>query len=338
MAMRTREIILSILLLGWVFAPSAFAIPEEGYETAYFSKIVPFVNSGYTDTFKARDGESLSFVRFIHPAPIGTIVVLTGRSEPWLKYGEVFYDLYQLGYSLYSYDHRGQGRSRHFVASNRQIGHIDDFGNYTRDLEDFVERVVRPPTDSDLYLLAHSMGGAIAANYLTRGKTPFKAAVLSAPMLTINTKPYAIPVAKAIAGAATGIGLGKKYAPGRGDFDPSAPFEGNEMTSSRARFWMTNAVFRSDPSAVVGGPSNAWVYRALIATPKIVRRMKSITTPILMFRAERDLVVKPKGETAGCAATPACELVVIKESLHEILMERDAIRDPALASIVRFFR
>lgn len=336
--MQTPRFFRPVLLAGLALSSSAQAIPEEGYESAYFATIVPFVAKGNAGLFKARDGESLSFVRFVHPAPIGTIVVLPGRTEPWLKYSEVFYDLYQRGYSLYSYDHRGQGLSRHLVAKNRQIGHIEDFGDYTRDFEDFISTVLPSAGNSPLYLLAHSMGGAIAAKYLSRGATPFRAAVLSAPMLTINTKPYAIPVAKTIAGAAMGLGMGENFAPGRKEYDPTAPFEGNEMTSSPARFWMTNAVYRSYPQTAVGGPSNAWVYRALGATPKIVRRMKGMTTPTLVFQAELDLVVKPKGQVKGCGSSAACELRVIAGSRHEVLMEKDPIRDSALEAIVRFFR
>jgi lysophospholipase len=321
-----------------VFAGSARAISEKDYAVNYLNTVVPFMRTGEMFSFSARDGMNLSGVRYVHPHAKGAIVILPGRSEPWLKYGEVFYDLYQRGYSLYSYDHRGQGLSPHLVAANPEIGDIDDFANYTRDFEDFLNEVVMPANDPKLFLLAHSMGGAIAANYLARGKTPFQAAVLSSPMLTINTAPYGTALAKAITWLAMGAGRGDAYALGKGDFDPNLPFEKNDVTGSPERFWMSNAVFQMNPAATIGGPSNEWVYHSLVATPKIVRKMKFITTPVLLFQAGSDQVVKPKGEAVGCASTPACTLVRVPGAQHEILMEKDAIRDPALAAIENFFR
>ncbi len=340
METRPKDLLSLFLLvvgLGLCVPPSANAISEKGYATAYLNTIVPFLRTGETYTFPTRDGLSLSGVRFIHPSAKGTILILTGRTEPWLKYGEVFYDLYAKGYSVYAYDHRGQGLSPHLVKANHEIGHIDHFNNYVYDLEDFLKEVLLPAGDRNLFLFAHSMGGGIAAQYLARGKTPFKAAVLNAPMLTINTAPYPIPIAMAISGASMGIGLGEAYAHGRGNYDPNTKFEGNGVTSSPERFWMTNAVFNANPGTIVGGPSNAWVYRSLVATPKIVRRMKSITTPMLMFQAANDSIVMSKGENDGCASTKACRLVRFAGAQHEILMEKDAIRDPALAMILSFF-
>ena len=156
-------------------------------------------------------------------------------------------------------------------------------------------------------------------------------------MLTIDTKPYPPSVAIAITAASMGLGRAKSYAPGRGDYNATEPFEENDVTSSRARWAMTNAVFVANPRAITAGPSNAWVYRSLIATPKIVNRMKGIATPTLIFQVELDQIVKPKGENEGCAATPACRLVVMKGSQHEILMESDSIRDAAFSAILRFF-
>jgi lysophospholipase len=337
--MLSRSVTGVFLALSCFAASAAHAISEREYVADYLNVVVPFMRANaVATTFKARDGMELSAVRIVNPhATKGTIVVVTGRSEPWLKYGEVFYDLYQQGYSLYSYDHRGQGLSPHLSAKNPQIGHIEDFGDYVRDFEDFMSKVV-PRDGGNLYLLAHSMGGGIAAAYLSRGATPFKAAVLSAPMLSIDTKPFPHVIALAITGSAISVGKADEYAHNQKDFDPTAPFETNDVTGSRERFWMSNSVFETNPKTVIGGPSNGWVYRSLLATPKIARKMKGIRTPTLLFQAGLDQKVRPDGENRGCASTKACRLVVFPTSQHEILMEKDAIRDRAFSEILRFFR
>jgi lysophospholipase len=322
------------ILSGVLTSTPAHAISEKDYAAVFLNTVIPFLHTGDAYLFSTRDGLNLSGVRFIHPNAKGTIVIVPGRSEPWVKYAEVFYDLYQDGYSIYCYDHRGQGMSPHLSSVSPQIEYVADFNDYTRDLEDFMREIVLPAGDANLFLLAHSMGGGIASQYLTRGENPFKAAVLSAPMLTINTKPYSIPVAEAITAAAIDIGLGEHYALGQKDYDPKS----NDVTSSPERFWMEGAIFKMYPQTIIGGASSGWVHRALVGTAKIRRKMKNVTTPVLMFQAGKDQLVMPSGENQGCAAAKSCKLMVFPESQHEILMEKDAIRGPALQAIESFFQ
>jgi lysophospholipase len=328
-----------VLLASVFFAGPASAISEKDYAKNFTNMILPFMKTGEEGTFKTRDGFSLSTVRYVHPNSKGTILVIQGRSESWKKYGEVFYDLYQKGYTLYSYDHRGQGLSPHLVKANPQIGHIDHFSDYVRDLEDYMSIVFNPSVKKgDKFLLAHSMGGGIAAQYLSRGETPFKKAVLNCPMLGINTSPYAVTVAKAITGGSILIGNGEDYARGRGNYDPNESFEKNDVTGSPERWWMTNFVYQMFPATIIGGPSNAWAYKSIVAGPKIAKKMGGITTPIILFQAEHDAIVTPDGENKGCALAKDCTLIKVPGGHHETLMEKDSIRDPAMKTIEAFFQ
>jgi lysophospholipase len=229
------------------------------------------------------------------------------------------------------------------VAANPEIGHVDHFESYTRDLGTFLAQVVKPrlPAGQKLFLLAHSMGGGIAADYLSNseqyGGVSIDLAVLSAPMLQINTKPYPEAVGRAIVAGERAIGKGEEYAPGKTDYDPNAPFEKNDVTQSEARWWMTNEMIREFPRTAMGGPSNQWVDEALGATHRIRRAMKRATTPILMFQAGHDLLVDPGGQEKGCARASKCKIIVFPESEHEILNERDFIRDRAFDLIDDFF-
>ncbi len=326
-------------LLGGFTASTAQAISEKDYQVQFQSVVLPFLRSGKEINFVTTDGLQLSGVRFLHPDAKGTILLLPGRSEPWLKYGEVFYDLYQQGFSIFALDHRGQGLSPHLAPKNSQIGHINHFEDYISDLDGFIEKVVKPELrDAPLYLLAHSMGAAIATGYLETHASPFKSVALVSPMLQIDTKPYSEPVALTIVSALTKIGKGRQYAIGKGDFDPFLPFEKNDVTGSPDRFWMTNEIYSRYPSTIIGGPSNGWVYRSLVASKKIAKGMKSIKTPILMFQAGADQIVKTARQNSGCALAAHCELVTYSKAQHEILMEMDSIRDSAFAKILAFFK
>lgn len=319
---------------------ASWAISEKNYQQQFEATLLPFLKAGQKIIYTASDGMLLSGVKWIHPHSRGTILVLPGQGEPWLKYGEVFYDLFERGYSIFSYDHRGQGLSPHLVPKNSQIEHIDNFGDYITDLNGFVETIVKRDTSpgGPLYLLAHSMGGAIGIGYLESYSSPFRAAVLVAPMLQINTKPYAEPVALAIASAFTRLGKSHQYVIGKGDYDPFRPFSGNIFTSSRARFWMTNEISSRFPTTVIGGPSNEWVYRSIVASKKITKNMSEVKIPILMLQAGGDQIVKLDRQNAGCAAALECNLVNYPTSQHEILMEQDFIRDAALQKVEEFFR
>ena len=332
----------ALLLIAGTFLHSSnsCAISEENYQTVYDSTILPFLKTGDPFTFKSADGKyDLSGVKFIHPNSKGTIVIITGRSEPWLKYGEVFFDLYAQGYSLYSMDHRGQGLSPHLSLLNPQIGHVDYFNEYTRDLKQFVDMIVvkQAPAGEKLYLIAHSMGGGIAADYLEQNASPFRAVVLNSPMARIFTKPYPEPIAKTIVAAECAMGRGSRYAIGEGDFDPATPYENNNTTRSPARFKMTNDIFALYPQTTIGGPSNRWVNQSMIAMKRIRNQASQIQAPLLVFQAEADQIVKTEDETHLCTSAKDCKLIAFPDSQHEILMERDSIRNPAMAAILAFF-
>lgn len=331
---------LLILIVAFLFLKLSIAraIPEDRLREAYTGELAEFRKTGETFRFDGERGQSLAAIRFIHTNPTGTIVVLPGRSEPYLKYLEVFYDLYQEGYDVYSYDHRGQGLSPHLSSHRQQIGHIDSFDNYIRDLHTFTETQVNPRTQGPLYLLAHSMGGAIAARYLSEHPGVYAKAILVSPMLEIVTKPYPAPVARLIVAGAVRIGLGNRYAPGKGDYRYEIPIDENSVTHSETRAWLWDQVTRERPETAIGGPSNKWVLEALKGSASTRHHMDEITTPFKIFQADEDTIVKLGAQDRGCDATPACQGVEeFKGARHEILMEKDPIRDRAKDLITEFF-
>ncbi|MBC7385114.1 MAG: alpha/beta fold hydrolase [Cryobacterium sp.] len=330
---------LPFVLFALVCSQAAWAISETGYSENYSRNVLPFLLSGERFAIHPNSKVELVGVRFVHPHARGTVVVLTGRSEPWLKYGEVFYDLHQMGFSVYSYDHRGQGLSTHLSNRNPQIGHILRFEDYVDDLALVTRKVILPsvPVGEPLYLLAHSMGGAIAAGYLERGLNPYRAAVLNSPMLQIDTAPYPESVARVIVLGAMRLGQGGAYALGRGDLIPGFPFEKNDVTHSRARFDMSEQTITRFPSIGVGGPSSEWVYRSLVASREITELSARIRTPLLMLQAGEDHVVLLPRQAQACDLAFDCQLVHYPKARHEILMEVDGIRNRAFEQVDRFF-
>jgi lysophospholipase len=213
------------------------------------------------------------------------------------------------------------------------------FINYAKDFHDWMEEVVVAETkNQERYLLAHSMGGTIGTLYLASGKKTFKKAVLNAPMFEIDTKPYKENIGRLLTSALVGVGMGTKYAPGKGPYVAAEDtFERNEVTHSRVRFEMNKAIFMTWPELALGGPTNRWVNQSLKATKKIDDLTEKVDVPLLLFQSGLDLVVKPGRQNSFCQKHLNCELIRFSEAHHEILMETDAIRDDALARIRLFF-
>lgn len=336
----SRKFFILLALLATI--TPCLAISENNYAQTYQNTVIPFLNSGQRFNFPSADGKyALSGIRFLHPHAKGVIVVVNGFSQSWLQYGELFYDLYQQGYSVISYDHRGQGLSPHLVSFNSQIGYVRDFSEYNDDLDAFMKRVVQPlhPGTRGLFLIAHSMGAAAATEYLERHSTtaPFDAVVFCAPMYQITTAPYPEWLAQTIVGTAHLLGLGKHYAIGKHDYNPNEPFKSNKVTQSFVRWQADRELKINHLQAVIGGPSNEWVNTSLSKTRRIRSKEAAVTPPMLLLEAGKDQLVINQAESQAGAIIPHCRLLSFPESQHEILMEKDPIRDKALREIERFF-
>lgn len=323
-------------LIVWATIPWAHAIPEGDYEQMFQGQIVPFLQKGERFTFPSADGRhQLSGICFRNPDAKGVIVIVNGRSESWLKYGELFHDLYGKGYSIASYDHRGQGLSPRLLPQKPRIGEIDRFEDYSRDLGAFLEhlRNLRLTPHGETYLLAHSMGAAVAIDYLREHPSAFRATAFTAPMLRINTGPYPEAVATLVVRLLHAVGFGTDYAPGEHDRDPGEPFEANRITTSRARWKAIQNLWDKHPEAVVGGPSNDWVLQTLLSSPRIREAASSLQSPTLILQSGQDrLVINEPTPQA-----PNISTLTFPDARHEILMERDPIRDQALGEILGFF-
>src|SRR4030095_13442910 len=89
----------------------------------------------------------IKYITFVQPdmsSAKGAIVIASGRTEAYLKYKELIFDLWNNGYSIYIHDHRGQGSSDRElgVKSSPQKGHVEKFNFFVSDLRKFVTDVV----------------------------------------------------------------------------------------------------------------------------------------------------------------------------------------------------
>ena len=265
-----------------------------------------------------------------------TVVILPGYNENNRKYDELAYDLCRQGFAPFVMDHRGQGFSDRLNAK-APMAFIDRFEYFVDDLATFVETAV--PSARPRFLLAHSMGGAIAALYLKLHPHVFQAVALSAPMLEMNLggrREFLLRLGLFALGLWRGD---ESYLPGRGPQTlASQTFEANAVTSSRPRFEQATARLRENPALLIGDQSVGWLRRALEGTSDARSSAREARDPILLLQAGADAFVLSPAQNAFCAQAPNCRLFAVPGSRHEILQERDEFRTPALAEIVAFFR
>ncbi|WP_260167559.1 alpha/beta fold hydrolase [Amphiplicatus metriothermophilus] len=258
-------------------------------------------------------------------APKGCIVLLGGRSEFIEKYFEVVRDLQTRGFAVATFDWRGQGLSERLLPV-REKGHILDFGVYRADLRLFTEEIARKRFGGPYVLLTHSMGGTPALQLLADGYDAFAAAVLCAPMTRLFRNPFKRAFAGALARAACGLGAARQ--PVLAVKEHSLQFEGNALTSDRARHDRFRLLQEAAPNAIIREPTYGWLKAASEAMADLHRpdRFARLKTPVLIVSAERDALVDSTDHPVLAARSPLIEHALIKGALHEILMERDEFR------------
>jgi lysophospholipase len=92
----------------------------------------------------------------------------------------------KLGFTVVTFDWRGQGLSSRVLRDEPRKGHIHDFDAYVRDLQIVIEKGVLPDCPLPLMGLAIRWAGLIALHMLVRKPLWFDRMVLSVPLLRYN--------------------------------------------------------------------------------------------------------------------------------------------------------
>jgi lysophospholipase len=289
----------------------------------------------------AADGVRTRYARWRTTArrgALGTVCILQGRGEAIEKYFETIDDLRQRGFAVATFDWRGQGGSDRRLRDPSKA-HVDSFAEYDRDLEAFVQQVVLPDCSPPYYALTQSTGGLIALRAAVEGRSRFTRMVLVAPLIAFGGMRPPEPVARRLAPAMTAIGLGEMRAPGQaGETMARVPFEGNPFTGDAARFARNQALAVALPQLFVGAPTFGWLHAAFGAQreagdPDFAAAIK---VPSLLVVGALDRVVSVAAIERFVADMRAGGQVVITGGRHELLMERDVVREQLFSAFDAF--
>ena len=268
----------------------------------------------------------------------GTVCIFPGRAEFIEKYFEVVGELRRRGFAVAVLDWRGQGGSSR-LTRNPFKGHIDDFAQYEEDLAHFMKAVVLPDCPAPYYALAHSMSAMVLFSAATKRGCWFSRMVMTAPMVRIAGLPMPEGVCRQLADGLTMFGFGKRPVPGdKTRFRQDQAFEGNTLTSDRERFMRNLSVLQAAPELAVEAPTIGWLKAALDAVQRVGREKFAprIRVPVLMLAASDDHIVVSEAIEALSVRLRAGSQIVLRGARHEILQERDSIREQFWAAFDAF--
>jgi acylglycerol lipase len=141
-------------------------------------------------TFAGVGGVSIFWQAWLPPgAPRGVVVIAHGAGEHSGRYLHVADRLTREGYAVYAPDHRGHGRS----GGPRAL--LDRMDNAVADLDSVVLQAASAHPGLPVFLLGHSMGGAVALCYAMRHQDRLAALALSAPLAALEAASPVVRVA-----------------------------------------------------------------------------------------------------------------------------------------------
>jgi len=301
-------------------------------------------------SFNTDDNVNIAYaVNFKRPGK-PYIVIVPGRSESYLKYQELAFDLDSQGYDSVIIDHRGQGLSMRLTA-NRLQGHVDKFDHYAQDLRQLLNHVLPeryPQHQKNSFMLAHSMGGAIALRYLQLYPNNIKALSLSSPMIAISSGGTPNWLAKSLIKTGATINRWLSDSPwyffGQNDINSSS-FAENRLMHSEPRFKRFKSLYQDQPELKLGGVTFHWLEQAIINSDNLLTDIKELSLPIQMLQAGSEHIVDNAAQYNFCQqlnklnsnACPGGKAIVISGAYHELFFEVDEYRDVAIDHTISWF-
>jgi len=166
----------------------------------------------------------------------------------------------------------------------------------------------------------------------------FSRMVMTAPMIELLGLPMPQELCRRLAGGLTLCGFGKQAASNDQKYWTSEVFEGNPLTSDRERFLRNVGVLRAAPGLAVGPPTIGWLNAAFSAMAELgdEKFAPRVRIPSLMVAAGDDQIVSSKAIEDFASRLRAGSQLVLRGARHEILQERDAIREQFWAAFDAF--
>lgn len=234
-------------------------------------------------------------------SPVAALLIVHGLAEHSGRYSNLIRHFAPKGYAVYSFDLRGHGRSE------GMRGYVDRFSDYVEDLKTFCGVVTEEVRGIPVFLLGHSMGGLVAAEFAIDAHAGINGVVLSAPLVMVGSSMSRLSVvmAEALSLVAPKLGVSP--------LDASAISKDDNVVGA----------YISDP-LVYHGRIRARLGAELInAMNGLWARAGAIKLPALIMHGSSDRLVNPAGSPQLYKSIGSTDktLKVYQGLYHEIFNE-----------------
>ena len=260
-------------------------------------------------SFIHHDNGRKVFFQTWHPdtKPKATVLIVHGYAEHSGRYEHVARYLTERGYAVYAPDHYGHGKSDGIRSD------VPYFELFSTDLYKLYT-IARNKEKNDIFLLGHSMGGAIGAHFAILYPDALKGLILSAPgiRVTADVSPFLKTISKGIAALFPALPVVA--------FDIEGISRNPEVIKK----------YREDPLNYTG-KVRARMGRELMRVEKLTdeESLSKITVPTLLLHGGDDRVVNQECSRIiyNSISSTDKEIVILPGLYHEILnsSEKEAV-------------
>ncbi len=219
------------------------------------------------------NGLNFTYRKWTTETPKGIIIGVHGFAEHSGRYDHVGEFFAKNGYSFYMMDLRGHGKSGGLKA------YVDNFDTFIKDVDSFVEHVLKEESIDKVFMLGHSMGGLISVRYAAYHPEKLKGIIATGPAIGINAD-----VSK---GVVIGAKILSKISPKKTikqTIDPSILTHDKDISEAYAK---DPLVFK-ETTVKLG----AELFRAADETKK--KFANKITVPIFLLIGSEDKLADPE--------------------------------------------
>jgi alpha-beta hydrolase superfamily lysophospholipase len=223
-------------------------------------------------TFRGAGDRTIAWEAIVPPEEPARSVVLVahGYGEHRGRYGHVAARLSRDGHAVYLVDHHGHG---HSSGPRARVS----FADAVADVQHLAEIASRDHPGVAIFLLGHSMGGAIALRHALAHGEQLSGLILSGPLAEIEGRPAARLAGRALGRLAPGLPVAR-LDPGLISRDPAVV-----------------EAYRADPLVHHGGIPAATAAEFLRHTSTLPDALPLITTPTLLMWGTQDRLAAPSG-------------------------------------------
>ena len=272
----------------------------------------------------------------------GTVFFLNGHREFIEKYSETFEFFIKKGFNVITLDWRGWGLSERPFPSEPKIQHISSATEYQLDLDTVISLAKEKNLTTPWHLVAHSLGCLIGLRRLISEPLSFEKYIFLSPLwgrfpyVSRPIQRFAVKFEKAL--RFLGFIMLTQQSPAKyKPYSLTVDFKKNTLTSDCKQFKRLQAILRENETLHSGTPTLGYFIEIL----KEIDSLNHTNIPnrkILVLLADQEQITDNKAVIKAIERFDFIDLITIKESQHEILIEKEKIREKALSLIYKFLK